>query len=125
MSFKQLFSIDNNWFFTDLPSFFKAFLFFVRGDLLVLLPFLLVIFLIGFFSVKFMFVMLGVYIAVRYLGEMIYWFLQQFYDRKYRPYDFGFKNLDNHAIYILYQTFAIVGTSVGVGIVLYQLFFAY
>lgn len=114
---KRIFEIDNKWFFKELPPIFKVFLFFVRGDLIVLLPFLLVIAAIGFFSLKFMLLMLGLYISVRYLGEMIYWFSHQFTQRSYRPYDFGFKKLDNHAIYILYQTFAIVGTVLGVSLI--------
>ena len=70
-----------------------------------------------------MLLMLGTYVALRYLGEMIYWFSHQFTDRTYRPHDFGFRNLDNHAIYILYQTFAIVGTTIGIGIIFYALLF--
>jgi hypothetical protein len=72
---------------------------------------------------KFMVIMVGVYIAVRSLGEMIYWFSHQFYERKYRPFDFGFKNLDNHAIYIIYQTFAIVGMVIGIGIIIYEVLY--
>ena len=68
-------------------------------------------------------IMIGVFTAVRHLGEMIYWFEHQFYERKYRPYDFGFKNLDNNAIYILYQTLAIMGTTIGIGIVVGSVMF--
>ncbi len=70
-----------------------------------------------------MVVMIGAYIAVRHLGEMMYWFAHQFNERKYRPYDFGLKNLDNHAIYIIYQTISIFGVMVGVGVMFYVLFF--
>ncbi len=120
---KKIFEIDNKWFFKELPPIFKVFLFFVRGDLLVLLPFLIVIGIVGIFSVKFMLVMLGIYISIRYLGEMIYWFSHQFTERKYRPYDFGFRNLDNHAIYILYQTFAIVGTVIGISLIFWTMLY--
>lgn len=120
---KNLRSIDNKWFFTELPPFFKLFFFFIRGDLLVLFPLTIILLLLGIFSIKFMFLMIGVYIAVRQLGEMIYWFSHQFNVRKYRPYDFGFKNLDNHAIYILYQTTSIVGVVMGVGIVFFSLLY--
>jgi hypothetical protein len=96
-------SINTSWFFSDLHPFIKFFLMFIKGDMIVLLPFLIIILLLGFFSMKFMVIMLGIYIAVRYFGELIYWLFQQFNERKFRPYDFGFKNLDNHAIYILYQ----------------------
>lgn len=67
-----------------------------------------------------MLIMIGVYTAVRNFGEMIYWFGQQFYERKYRPYDFGLKHLDNHAVYIIMQTLAVAGTVLGLGIVLYS-----
>lgn len=116
-----MFSIDNQWFFKELPPIFKVFLFFVRGDLIVLLPLLFIVLLLGFISVEFMIFMIGVYITVRYFGEMIYWFAHQFNERKYRPHDFGFKKLDNHAIYILYQTFAVAGTVLGIGIAAYSL----
>jgi len=64
-----------------------------------------------------MFIVLGLFVAIRQLGEMIYWLLQQFGDKKYRPYDFGLQKLDNNAIYILYQTFALVGVVAGIAIV--------
>lgn len=44
----------------------------------------------------------------------MYWFLQQFGDRTYRPYDWGFKNLDNHAIYIFYQTIMTIHATVAI-----------
>ncbi|OGK18332.1 hypothetical protein A3G67_03500 [Candidatus Roizmanbacteria bacterium RIFCSPLOWO2_12_FULL_40_12] len=115
--------IDNKWFFTELSPLFKIPGFFVKGDLIILLPLLIAILLIGFISLKFMFVTLGVYITIRHLGEMIYWFSHQFNARTYRPDDMGFKKLDNHAIYILYQTLAIVGTIVGLSIVAYSLLY--
>lgn len=61
--------------------------------------------------------------TIRFLGEMIYWFSHQFNIRKYRPYDFGFTNLDNHAIYILYQTFSVAGVVLGVGIIFFVLLY--
>lgn len=116
-------SIDNKWFFTELPFPFKLFSFFIKGDLLVLFPLLLCIFLLGLINLRFMFVMIGVYVTIRSLGEMIYWFSHQFYERKYRPPDFGFKKLDNHAVYILYQTLSICGVVFGSGMVLFFLGF--
>ncbi len=120
---KKLFEIDNKWFFTELPPVIKFLSFFIKGDLIFLLPLVIGILLIGFFSVKFMIMMLGVYISVRSLGEMVYWFSHQFSERRYRPSDFGFKKLDNHAIYILHQTGAIGGVVVGIGVVIFSLFF--
>lgn len=115
--------IDNKWFFTELHPFYKISGFFIKGDLIILLPLFVGVLLTGLISLKFMLVTLGIYIAVRHLGEMIYWFSHQFNVRKYRPYDLGFKNLDNHAIYILYQTLAIVGTVVGLSLVVFSLLY--
>ena len=115
--------IDNKWFFTELHPVFKLLSFFIKGDLIVLLPLLILILSIGLFSIRFMLIMLGVYIAVRNLGEMIYLFSHQFNTRKYRPYDFGFKNLDNHAIYIIFQTLAIAGVVFGVSIIFWTIFY--
>ncbi len=118
-----MFKISKEWFFKELPSPIKFSLMFIQGDLIILLPLLILILLTGFWSLKFMTLLIGVYIAIRFLGEMIYWFSHQFNERVYRPYDFGFKNLDNHAIYILYQTFSVAGVVLGVGIIFYVLLY--
>lgn len=123
MKLKKIFEIDNKWFFTELPPILKLFSFFVRGDLLVLLPLIFLILSLSLISQRFMWTMVGVYISVRFFGEMIYWFAHQFNERKYRPYDLGFKKLDNHAIYIIYQTCSIFGVVTGLGIVIFNLFF--
>lgn len=121
---KDIRNIDNKWFFTELPVLLKLLLFFVKGDLIVLLPLSIAIALLGFISIRFMLSMVGIYIAVRYFGEMIYWFSHQFTaDKRYRPTDFGFKKLDNHAIYILYQTYSIGGVVAGIGLAIYSLVF--
>ena len=119
---KTIKNIQNKTFYRELPPVGKACTFFIRGDLIVLLPFFILILLVGLFSIRFMLMILGVYIAVRELGELIYWLLHQFGEKKYRPHDFGLKNVDNNAIYILYQTFAIVGITVGISFVLFALF---
>ncbi len=116
---QRLRGIDNKWFFTELPLGLKPLLVFIRGDMIVLLPLTVSILLTIFISLRFMVMMIGVYVAVRYLGEMIYWFAHQFTERRYRPPDFGFKNLDNHAMYIVYQTHAVAGVVVGCAIFLY------
>lgn len=123
MMLKRIKNIDNRWFFTELPPFCKVFLVYVRGDLLVLFPFIFVILLSSLISIRFMIIMMGIYIAIRQLGEMIYWFSHQFGQRDYRPYDFGFRKLNNHAIYIIYQTLAIVWVVFGLSLVIYELFF--
>lgn len=113
--------IDNKWFFTDLSGFYKSFLLvFIKGDMIVLLPLLLMILLLGFISLKFMLIILGAYISIRYFGEMIYWLLVQFGEKKYRPGDFGFVNLSNKAIYVIYQTIAIFWTVFGITLAIYS-----
>ncbi|QQS43563.1 hypothetical protein IPM65_05430 [Candidatus Roizmanbacteria bacterium] len=110
--------INNKWFYTEMPWWGKILLIYVRGDLFMIFPLLLVILIIGLFSFRYALLSFGLLIVVRQSGELVYWLLQQFGDRKYRPSDFGFSNLDNSAIYILYQTFAIVGIVTGLLLVL-------
>lgn len=121
---KRFFKINSKWFFTDLPGFFKNFfLVFVKGDLLILLPLLVAILLLGFISLKLMLLVLGSYIAIRYFAEIFYWLLQQFGNKSYRPYGFGFKDLKNEGIYIIYQTIATAWTVFGLTIVFYSLLY--
>lgn len=116
--------VDNKWFFKELPGYFKNFLLvFVKGDLLILIPLLFAILSLGFFSIRFMLLVLGSYISVRYFIETIYWLLQQFGPQTYRPNDFNFKDIKNNGIYILYQTIAISWTIFGIAIVFYALLF--
>lgn len=114
--------IDNTWFYTELPWPIKfIFLTYVRGDLLVLLPFVLILAILAWISPAWAVILYGVYVAVRQLGEVIYWLLQQFHATRYRPFDFGFKKLDNNALYILYQTISIVGVCYGLSLILFGL----
>ncbi len=115
----RLKEITNNEFYSELSPFFKAVLLYVRGDLIVLVPLWIGILLTYFISLKFMIVMVGVFIVTRHLGEMVYWLLQQFGKKTYRPPDMGFKKLDNNAIYILYQTFSVVWIVFGGGVIFY------
>jgi hypothetical protein len=96
---------------------------FVKGDMLVVIPFLLLVSLVGLWSVRFMLLIYAVYFTFRSIGEMHFWFHQQFYDFKYRPFDFGLKDLDNKAIYILYQVLSMNLAVIGASAVLYILFF--
>lgn len=116
MKFQE--NINNKWFYTEMPWWGKILLIYVRGDLFMLFPLLFMIGIISLFSIEYAVLAFGLLIVVRQSGELVYWLLQQFGDRKYRPSDFGFKNLDNSAIYILYQTFAIVGIVAGLMLVL-------
>ena len=88
---------------------------------LVLLPLLLGTVLLSFLSLKWGLIAFGSLLTVRQSGELMYWLLQQFSDRKYRPYDFGFTELDNNAIYILYQTFAIAGIVCGILLTIFSI----
>lgn len=111
----------NEWFFSAPNSLFRLLLIFVKGDSIALLPLVLLIALSYLISLKSGLFLSGAYIAIRYFGEMFYWIMQQFGDRKYRPNDFGFKNLDNNAIYILYQTSATCGALLGVALIYFSL----
>jgi hypothetical protein len=112
MFFKK--SIDNRLFFTDCPKPLKMIGIYVWGDALLFLPFHILIFLFSLISLRFALLVWAIFFSIRTLGEVIYWFLQQFGDRKYRPYDFDFKKLDNHAIYIYYQTIMTIHATVNV-----------
>lgn len=114
-------SVNTQWFFSEVAWPFKAMLIFIRGDAVVILPFFIVLSIIGVFSLRWMMLLLSLFVVFRFLGEMVYWIHQQFGDRKYRPYDFGFKKLDNNAIYILYQLFSLVGMVFGGGAFVYIL----
>jgi hypothetical protein len=94
----------NKWFYTKThPLIHFTTHSFIKGDQIILIPLNILIFLTLFISFKFFLISYSAFIAIRYFGEMIYWIFQQFGDQKYRPHDFGLKNLDNKAIYILYQ----------------------
>jgi hypothetical protein len=99
--------INTEWFFRETPFFLKLVFIYVNGDAIILLPFLFIDLILAFFTWKLALILFLIYAAIRNLGEMIYWLFQQFGERKYRPQDFGLNNLDNHAIYILYQTFSL------------------
>lgn len=121
---KRLRSVDTKWFFTDIPFALKVCTtIFVRGDAIVLVPLVAALLLSFFISIKFGLIMTGSFIAIRYFGEMVYWLFHQFYDRKYRPDDMGFKNLDNNAIYILYQTISFAWVMTGIAIITATLLF--
>lgn len=108
--------ISSRWFFSEPPAFFRIGLIFVKGDMLVLLPLVIVLIALTIWSASFGLYMIGAYTAVRFSGEMVYWIHQQFGDRSYRPFDFGLCGLDNNAIYIVYQLIALVGILGGVAL---------
>ncbi len=120
---KKLKEVNNQSFFTEPNSLFKFLLIFIHGDIFILLPLVFFLAISVFINAKFGIAMIGVYITLRYLGEMIYWIHQQFGPKKYRPYDWGFKNLNNEAIYILYQTFSLTMCVVGAVLVFYAVLY--
>lgn len=115
--------ISNEQFYTELSPIFKALLMYVRGDLITLIPLWIAILFTYVISLRFMIIMIGVFIVVRHTGEMIYWLLQQFGKKTYRPPDMGLVKLDNNALYILYQTLSVVWIVFGAGVIFYALLY--
>lgn len=110
----QIKKLENKRFFSTCPSILNRFGIYVWGDAIFFIPFHLTITLISFVSLRLAFLMWAIFFSIRSVGEIFYWLLQQFSDRTYRPYDFGFCNLDNNAIYILYQTMMTVYATVSI-----------
>lgn len=112
--YKRLNHLNNEHFFKDCPSYAKMMGIYVWGDAFIFLPFHIIIFLFSLISLPFGLLLWSVFFSIRSLGEVLYWFLQQFGERSYRPHDFGFTKLDNHAIYIFYQTIMTVHATVAI-----------
>ncbi len=121
----NLHGVSNKWFFSAVPWYVRATtLIFIKGDAIFIVPILVgLVLLYLFMPIRFAVMMTGFYLVLRYLGEMIYWLLQQFSERTYCPPCLGFSKLDNHALYIVYQTFALLGMMVGVGLVTWALLY--
>jgi hypothetical protein len=91
----------------------------VWGDALVIVPLWIAIVVVLAMNLQFGLIAICILYAVRGLGEMIYWIHQQFGAHAYRPHDFGFKHLDNHAVYILYQLLATAQMTMALGALAY------
>ena len=115
--------VKNKWFFDDVPALLKITQIFIKGDSFVLLPFLVLLVFLGLMNRELAIIVFVVFFSLRQIGEMFYWLMQQFSNTGYRPYDFGFKNLNNKAIYVIYQLINLVGATVGVSLLVYILFF--
>lgn len=115
--FKNSKKVTSTWFYSRPHPLLRVVTVYVKGDMIVILPTLLLIALVGIFSIRFMLLLFGIFYSLRGAGEMVYWFSHQFWEKKYRPDDFGFKNLNNDAIYILYQLLSTSTTLVGLGFV--------
>ena len=122
---KTIRDISNNWFYSNPHPFLRILTIYVKGDMLIIIPGLIMIGILGFFSLKFMFLIYGIFFSLRGFGEMIYWFSHQFWMKQYRPDDFGFKKLGNDAIYILYQLISTLTTVLGVGFVFWVILYLY
>lgn len=122
---KTIRDISNNWFYSNPHPLLRILTIYVKGDMLIIIPGLIMIGILGFFSLKFMFLIYGIFFSLRGFGEMIYWFSHQFWMKQYRPDDFGFKKLSNDAIYILYQLISTLTTVLGVGFVLWVILYLY
>ncbi len=115
-SIKALFHVDDKWFYSNPNPLLRLLTIYVKGDTIVLLPLVLFIGLVGFYSIDFMCLMYALLYTVRSFGEMQYWISQQFGPKRYRPADVGFKKVGNDAIYILYQLIALSTTVLGLGV---------
>lgn len=99
--------MKNDAFYRETPWWVKiTTLCYVQGDYFFVLPAFLLVVLATTYSFQLGMTLYGLFLFLRQSGEMVFWLLQQFGGRTYRPFDFGMKHLDNNAIYILYQTFA-------------------
>ena len=113
-------SVTTHRFFSDPPWWLKLFSIYVWGDAIWIAPFWLLSLGLTLWRWQLGVGLILIFYFLRLLGEMVYWLLQQFSDRSYHPYDWGFTKLDNHAIYILYQTFSLVGASLfALGIIVF------
>ena len=122
---RRLRAVSPKWFFSSVPWYVRATtLIFIKGDAIFIVPLLIGLVLLYLFTpIRYAVMMTGFYLVFRYLGEMMYWLMQQFSARTYRPPCLGFGKLDNHALYILYQTFALLGMTVGIGLVVWALLY--
>lgn len=59
-------------------------------------------------------VLVLLFFILRWFYEVFYWFFQQFHTDNSRPNDFGFKNLPNQNIYIIYQVINLCQATLGI-----------
>jgi len=110
----KLSHVDDAWFYSNPHPLLRLLTVYVKGDMIILIPFVVLIGCVGFFSFKVMCLMYAVFYSLRSIGEMQYWISQQFGPKTYRPDDVAFKKVSNDAIYILYQLIALITATVGV-----------
>jgi hypothetical protein len=120
----KLNKLNDKWFFSNTNSLYKLLLVYIKGDALIVLPIWIVILITSFIDWRFMLIEIGALLSLRGIGEMIYWLLQQFSDRQYRP-DNKFKELSNNAIYILYQLSGMLTSFVGICLIVFTIIYCY
>ena len=116
--------LTDKWFYSKPNLFLRQLHIYVKGDALVIIPIWIFILVTGFFSWKFMLLEIGVFLTLRGLGEMIYWLLQQFGEKEYRP-STSHKKLGNNAIYILYQLSGFRNAFIGIVLALFVLIYLF
>lgn len=115
--------IDDDWFYSDTNIFLKILTIFIKGDAILIAPFILVLTIVLILNIDLGIILGLIFIFLRFLGEMVYWLLQQFSDKSYRPFDYGLTKLKNNSIYILYQLFSLIIASLALSMILYYLKF--
>lgn len=65
-------------------------------------------------DLKLTLVLVLLFFILRWFYEVFYWFFQQFHTDNTRPNDFGFKNLPNQNIYIIYQVINLCQATLGI-----------
>jgi hypothetical protein len=116
--------LSDKWFYSRPNFFLRQLHVYVKGDALVIIPIWIFIIITAIFSWKFMLLEVGVFMSLRGFGEMIYWLLQQFGEKKYRP-STQQKKLGNDAVYILYQLSGFRNAFIGIVLTLYVLIYLF
>lgn len=116
--------LTDKWFYSKPNFILRQLHVYVKGDALEIIPIWIFILITGIFSWKFMLLEIGVFITLRGLGEMIYWLLQQFGEKKYRP-STSQKKLGNDAVYILYQLSGFRNAFIGIVLTLFVLIYLF
>lgn len=114
----------DKWFYSRPNWLLRQLHIYIKGDALVIIPIWIFIVITGFFSWEFMLLEIGVFLSLRGSGEMIYWLLQQFGEKNYRP-STSHKKLGNDAVYILYQLSGFRNAFIGIVLTLFVLIYLF
>ncbi|MEI7578491.1 MAG: hypothetical protein WCJ58_00450 [bacterium] len=115
---------EDSWFYSEPGKFLRFFHIYVKGDAPVILPLIGLMLLTAILSWRFAILEWGIFLSLRGFGEMIYWLLQQFGPKSYRP-GTSLKNLSNNSIYILYQLSGLRNAFYGLIIICFTLIYLY